>query len=137
MKYNKSGFTLLELLIVVVIIGLLAGIVGPKLFKNINKSEVATAKAQVDTFIKALDTFRIDTGRYPSAEEGLAALSTRPNGLQGWNGPYLKKDAPVDPWGSPYQYVMPGQHNDDYDVYSLGKDKKQGGEDDNKDIGNW
>lgn len=137
MRKNNSGFTLLELLIVVVIIGLLAGIVGPKLFKNINKSELTTAKAQVDTFVKALDNFRIDTGRYPTAEEGLSALLNAPNNLQGWNGPYLKKNVPTDPWGSQYQYATPGQHNDDYDVFSFGKDKKLGGENDNTDIGNW
>lgn len=137
MRKNNSGFTLLELLIVVVIIGLLAGIVGPKLFKNINKSEVTTAKAQVDTFVKALDNFRIDTGRYPSTEEGLSALLNAPNNLQGWNGPYLKKNLPADPWGTQYQYAAPGQHNDDYDVFSFGKDKKLGGENDNTDIGNW
>ncbi|MDA3556330.1 type II secretion system major pseudopilin GspG [Acinetobacter sp. AOR15_HL] len=137
MKKNSLGFTLLELLIVVVIIGLLAGIVGPKLFKNINKSEVTTAKAQIDTFVKALDNFRIDTGRYPTAEEGLKALLNCPNNLQGWNGPYLKKSIPADPWGTPYQYNVPSQHNGDYDVFSFGKDKKLGGENDNTDIGNW
>lgn len=137
MRKNNSGFTLLELLIVVVIIGLLAGIVGPKLFKNINKSEVTTAKAQVDTFVKALDNFNIDTGRYPTTEEGLSALLNDPNNLQGWNGPYLKKSIPNDPWSTQYQYAAPGQHNDDYDVFSFGKDKKSGGEKDNTDIGNW
>lgn len=137
MRMMKSGFTLLELLIVVVIIGLLAGIVGPKLFKNINKSEMTTAKAQIDTFVKALDNFRIDTGRYPSSQEGLQALLTNPTDLQGWNGPYLKKSVPNDPWGMPYQYAEPGSHNNEYDIFSFGKDKKEGGEGDNQDIGNW
>lgn len=134
---SRNGFTLLELLIVVVIIGLLAGIVGPKLFKNINKSETTATKAQIDTFVKALDNFRIDTGRYPSTQEGLHALLSNPTNLQGWNGPYLKKSIPHDPWGTAYQYHEPGTHNNEYDVFSYGKDKKEGGDGDNQDIGNW
>lgn len=137
-RMSPKGFTLLELLVVVVIIGLLAGIVGPKLFKNINKSEVTTATAQVDTFSKAIDTFRLDAGRYPSSEEGLQALMTQPAGLSGWNGPYLKKNIPLDPWGTAYQYQSPAKlSRDDYDVYSFGSDKTTGGEGLAKDIGNW
>lgn len=97
------GFTLLELLVVIVIIGLLAGYVGPKYFAQVGKSEVKVAKAQIDAFEKALDTYRLDVGRYPSTEQGLAALETRPNNEPRWQGPYLKKAIPLDPWGKPYQ----------------------------------
>jgi len=135
MHHRVRGFTLLELLVVMVIIGLLAGIVGPKLFKNISKSEVTTARSQVDSFTKAIDTFKLDTGRFPTTEEGLKALVIQPSNSMGWNGPYLKK-IPLDPWHMPYQYKVPGTH-DDYDVYSFGADKALGGEGDAADIGNW
>ena len=136
MSQRFRGFTLLELLVVMVIIGLLAGIVGPKLFKNISKSEVTTARSQIDSFGKAVDTFKIDTGRFPTTEEGLNALVTRPSNSQGWNGAYLKK-IPLDPWHMPYQYKFPGTHGDEYDIYSFGSDKASGGEGDAADIGNW
>lgn len=131
------GFTLLELLVVLVIIGLLAGIIGPSLFKNVGKSEVTTAKAQIESLSKAIDTYRLDTGKFPSTQEGLQVLTTRPNNVANWNGPYLKKAAPLDPWGMPYQYKSPGEHNPDYDLYSLGADKTLGGEQQNSDLGNW
>ena len=138
-KNNKgSGFTLLELLVVLVIIGLLAGIVGPRLFKNVSKSEITTARAQIDALGKALDQYRLDVGHYPATQEGLAALTTKPASEAHWNGPYLKKAAPPDPWGMPYQYKFPGDHNgEDYDLYSFGPDKAPGGDKDNVDIGNW
>lgn len=133
-----AGFTLLELLVVLVIIGLLAGIVGPRLFKNVSKSEITTARAQIDALGKALDQYRLDTGHYPSTQDGLAALTVKPSAETNWNGPYLKKTAPPDPWGMPYQYRFPGTHNaDDYDLSSFGPDKAPGGEKDNADIGNW
>lgn len=137
-KYkSRKGFTLLELLVVLVIIGLLAGIVGPRLFKNVDKSEVTTAKAQVDALTKAVDQYRLDVGRYPSSEEGLNIL-LHSNGDPNWRGPYLKKAVPLDPWQTPYQYKQPGKHNsEDYDLYSFGADRASGGTKDNADIGNW
>ena len=134
---RRTGFTLLELLVVMVIIGLLVGIVGPQLFNNVGKSEITTARAQVDALTKAVDQFRLDNGRYPSNDEGLAALFTKPANVPAWNGPYLKKAVPLDPWGEPYLYRNPGTHNNDYDLYSYGPDKAPGGTDQNADIGNW
>jgi len=128
------GFTLLELLVVIVIIGLLAAYVGPKYFSQLGKSEVTAAKAQIDAFDKTLDTYRLDVGRYPTSEEGLAALMTAPPSAGAkWNGPYLKKAIPPDPWGNPYQYRSPGA-TADYEVLSLGKDGQPGGTGDNADI---
>lgn len=130
------GFTLLELLVVMVIIGLLAGYVGPRFFSQIGKSEVKTAKAQIDAFGKALDQYRIDVRRYPTTEQGLQALNAAPAGETRWQGPYLKKAVPLDPWGQPYQYRQPGEHGE-YDIVSLGADGQPGGERQNADIGNW
>lgn len=135
--HHHQGFTLLELLVVLVIIGLLVGIVGPNLFKNVGKSEITTAKAQIDALSKAIDQFRLDNGRYPSTDEGLSVLVTRPANTPNWNGPYLKKAVPLDPWGQAYLYKLPGTHNSDYDLYSYGPDKAPGGTDQNADIGNW
>ena len=131
-----GGFTLLELLVVMVIIGLLAGYVGPKLFAQIGKSEVKATRAQIDALGKALDQYRIDLGRYPSSLEGLAALNTRPASDTRWAGPYLAKAVPTDPWGHAYRYRAPGEHGD-YDLLSLGRDGQPGGSGDNADIGNW
>lgn len=131
-----QGFTLLELLVVMVIIGLLAGYVGPKYFEQIGKSETKTAKAQIDALGKALDQYRIDTGRYPSTEQGLEALNKNPGSDTKWAGPYLKKSVPNDPWDKPYLYKSPGEHGD-YDLYSLGKDGQQGGTKEAEDVTNW
>lgn len=133
---NHAGFTLLELLVVMVIIGLLAGYVGPKYFSQIGKSEVKATRAQIDGLAKAIDTFRLDVGRYPSTEEGLKALITRPANLTKWDGPYLSKNVPLDPWGNPYLYKSPGEHGD-YDLMSYGKDGQPGGEGEAADITNW
>ena len=132
----QRGFTLLELLVVMVIIGLLAGYVGPKYFAQIGKSEVKAARAQIDALEKALDQYRLDVGRYPTSENGLAALMKRPASENRWQGPYLRKEVPADPWGQPYQYVQPGEHGE-FDLFSLGKDGKPGGEGEAADIGNW
>ena len=121
------AFTLLELLVVVLIIGLLASYVGPKYFSQVSKSEVTLARAQIEAYSKALDNFRLDTGRYPTTEEGLAALQSRPaNDADKWNGPYLKKDVVPDPWGHPYAYRAPGAKGD-YEIVSYGKDAQPGG----------
>jgi len=132
----RRGFTLLELLVVMVIIGLLAGYVGPKLFAQIGKSETKVTRAQIDALQKALDQYRIDIGRYPSAEQGLAALVNKPADEPRWTGPYLAKAVPADPWGRPYLYTMPGQHGD-YDLVSYGRDGQPGGDGDNTDLTSW
>lgn len=129
------GFTLLELLIVIVIIGLLAAYVGPKYFAQLGKSEVAIAKTQIEAFDKALDTMRLDAGRYPTTEEGLNALLTQPSTMTKWNGPYLKKQIPPDPWGNAYSYRSPGQ-NKDFEILSYGNDGQVGGEGEAADITN-
>ena len=134
-RRRAAGFTLLELLVVIVIIGMLASYVGPKYFAQIGKSEVAVAKAQIDGLSKALDTFRLDIGRYPSAEEGLAALMGNPGNLRGWAGPYLKKAVPLDPWQHPYQYQYP-VGNGDFRLQSYGKDGKPGGSGEDADLSN-
>jgi general secretion pathway protein G len=133
-RARVGGFTLLELLVVIVIIGLLAAYVGPKYFSQLGKSEVTIARAQIEAFEKSLDTYRLDVGRYPSAEEGLAALMTAPASAgTKWNGPYLKKGVPPDPWGHAYQYRAPGSKGE-YEIVSLGKDGQPGGSGDSADI---
>ncbi len=135
-RIKQAGFTLLELLVVMVIIGLLASYVGPKYFAQIGKSEVKTAKAQIDSLGKALDQYRLDTGHYPSTENGLAALNTAPANEAKWQGPYLKKNVPNDPWDHPYIYKAPGEHGD-YDLISLGNDGAAGGTGEAADINSW
>jgi len=131
---GARGFTLLELLVVIVIIGLLAAYVGPKYFAQLGKSEVTVAKAQIEAFEKSLDTYRLDVGRYPTTEEGLGALLVAPPAAgTRWNGPYLKKAVPPDPWGHAYQYRAPGIRGE-YDIVSMGKDGQPGGSGDNADI---
>jgi len=133
---REKGFTLIEILVVVIIIGLLAALVGPKLFGKVGIAKQSAAKAQIELFGTALDTFRLDVGRYPTAEEGLKALREKPSGVEGWQGPYLPKEIPIDPWGTPYVYKSPGEHGD-YDLISYGLDKVEGGEGENQDIVNW
>jgi len=133
-RRNPAGFTLLELLVVIVIIGLLAAYVGPKYFAQLGKSEVTIAKAQIEAFEKSLDTYRLDVGRYPTTEEGLAALLVAPPTAGAkWNGPYLKKSVPPDPWGHPYQYKAPGTKGE-FEITSLGRNGVAGGEGDDADI---
>ncbi len=137
MERNKSkhkGFTLIELMLVVIIIGVLAAMVMPRLVGRSEQARAAAAKADVNANIAlALDMFEMDIGRYPASEEGLAALRTNPGSLPNWKGPYLKKE-PKDPWGKPYFYKFPGTHENDYDLYSAGQN---GIESDSDDIGNW
>ena len=136
MKRKSIGFTLLELLVVMVIIGLLVGYVAPMYFKQVGKSEVKVARAQMESFGKALDQYRLDTGHYPSTEQGLTALVTKPADEVRWDGPYLKKGLPVDPWGTAYQYKRPGAHGE-YDILSFGKDGVAGGAGEDADLGSW
>jgi len=135
-RKRDYGFTLLELLVVMVIIGLLAGFVAPRYFGQIGKSEVKVARAQIDALEKALEQYRLDTGRYPTNEQGLAALSVAPSGESKWAGPYLRKEAPLDPWGRSYAYRYPGEHSE-FDLVSYGRDGRPGGEGEDRDIGNW
>ncbi|MFO1273041.1 MAG: type II secretion system major pseudopilin GspG [Rubrivivax sp.] len=130
------GFTLLELLVVVAIIALLAAYVGPKYFSQVGKSEQAVARSQVEAFSRALGAYRLDVGSFPSTEEGLGALVTRPPNAAKWNGPYLEKAVPPDPWGRPYLYRSPGSGGADFDIQSYGKDGQPGGEGDAADITN-
>ena len=131
---RSKGFTLLELLVVIVIIGLLAGYVAPRYFGQVGKSEVQVARVQIDSLEKALDQFRLDTRHYPTAEQGLEALNSKPSNEANWSGPYLKKAVPNDPWGRPYVYRVPGSKAE-YDLYSLGRDGKPGGSGEDADIG--
>jgi general secretion pathway protein G len=135
-RRSARGFTLLELLVVLVILGLLVGYVAPRFFGQVGKSEVKVAKAQIRALEDALDQYRLDLGHYPTTEQGLAALNTQPTGEARWQGPYLKKALPNDPWGNPYQYRVPGEHGD-VDLYSLGKDGQPGGSGEAADLTNW
>jgi general secretion pathway protein G len=134
-KTNPRGFTLIELLVVMVIIGLLAALVAPRLFPKLGKGKQSAAKAQIELLGQALDQYRLDVGSYPSTQEGLNALVASP-GVEKWEGPYLKKGVPLDPWGKPYIYQSPGTHGE-YDLYSYGRDNKPGGEGEDKDVTSW
>jgi general secretion pathway protein G len=130
----SDGFTLLELLVVMVIIGLLAGFVAPQYFGQVSKSERKTARAQIVELEKALDHYRLDVGRYPTTEQGLLALTAKPSDSGKWDGPYLRKAVPLDPWGKAYVYRSPGQSGGDFDLLSFGKDGQPGGTGDGEDI---
>ncbi len=132
----RRGFTLLELLVVMVIIGLLAAYVGPKYFSQVGKSEVKTARAQIVGFEKALQQYRLDVGSLPTTEQGLQALMTKPANVAKWDGPYLEKALPADPWGHPYLYVAPGEHSE-FDISSTGRDGRPGGDGLDADVTNW
>lgn len=132
---DERGFTLIEMVAVVIIIGLLAALVGPRLFGKVTKSKQTAAQAQIEMFGVALDSFRLDIGRYPTTDENLSVLQVNP-GLDRWDGPYLKKDIPLDPWGAPYSYASPGEHGE-YDIVSFGADRTPGGEGENTDVVSW
>lgn len=130
------GFTLLELMVVILIIGLLTSVVAPRLMNQINRSERTAARAQIDALDKALQAYRIDMGRYPETGEGLAALQSNPGADGRWRGPYLRGQLPTDPWGQAYQYRLPGSEGRDYDLLSLGRDRVLGGSGDDADVSN-
>jgi general secretion pathway protein G len=133
-----GGFTLIELLVVLVILGLLAGLVGPQVMKYLSSANTDTARLQIENLSVALDTYRLEVGRYPTTAEGLQALIQAPSGATRWNGPYLKKNLiPKDPWGQDYHYISPGQHGGAFDLYSLGADNAEGGEGENQDVVSW
>lgn len=134
-RQNERGFSLIELLIVMVILGLLASLVGPKMFGKLGMAKQKTAKTQIDMLLTALDGYRLDIGTYPSGSDGLEALVRDP-GLDNWNGPYLQKGVPLDPWGNAYHYEFPGQHGE-VDIYSYGLDDQPGGEGENADVNSW
>ncbi len=134
-KPQERGFSLIELIVVLVILGLLATVVGPKVMDRLGKGKVEIAKMQVSELSGALDLFRFDVGRYPTSAEGLGALVTNP-GVENWSGPYLKKGVPKDPWNREYQYRSPGEHGE-FDLYSLGADGAEGGEGENLDVSSW
>ncbi len=134
-RQKKKGFTLIEILVVMVMIAMLAALVAPRLFPKLGKGKQSTAKAQIALLEQSLDQFRLDVGRYPTTQESLNALVSNPN-IDNWDGPYLKKGLPNDPWGFPYHYQCPGTHGE-YDLFSYGRDGAQGGEGEDKDIGSW
>ena len=137
LRTGQAGFTLIEMMVVMVIIGLLMALVGPNLIKQEEKSKVKAARAQVEMLGTALDTFRLDVGRYPTTQEGLAGLRQRPFGVDRWDGPYLKKEVPKDPWDRPYYYRGPGEGGRAYDLLSYGADGGPGGEGNNRDVASW
>jgi general secretion pathway protein G len=134
---RQAGFTLIEIMVVMVIIGLLMALVGPNLIGRSEKAKTQAAAMQIERLGTVLDTFRLDIGRYPTTQEGLQALVQRPSGLERWDGPYLNKGVPKDPWERPYVYRSPGEGGRPYDIYSLGADGAPGGTDQNRDITSW
>ncbi len=136
-KNNNNGFTLIELLVVLAILGMLIGLVGPRVMKHLGSAKSGTTQLQIADLGAALDIFYLENGRYPNSQEGLIALVNKPSGLDNWNGPYLKKNRiPKDPWSNDYHYQSPGE-NGEYDLYSYGADNQPGGEGKNKDINSW
>ena len=135
-RAGRRGITLIELLVVMVIISLFATLVGARLFRNVERAQQTTAKAQISEFESVVGLFRLDVGRFPTASEGLQALRSNHGGIPNWDGPYLARDVPPDPWGRPYVYRFPGEHGD-FDILSLGADGQEGGDGENMDIVSW
>ncbi len=135
-RRKERGFTIMELVVVIIIIGLLAAFVAPKFFGKVSEAKLKSAKVQIELFGTALDALRLDVGRYPTSDEGLRALREKPSGMESWKGPYLPKEIPMDPWGKAYVYKSPGEHGD-YDLISYGLDGAPGGEGENEDVVSW
>ena len=135
-RRRQRGFTFLELLVVITILGIIAALVAPKFIGKVGPAKLKAAKAQIGMLETALDTFRLDTGRYPTTEEGLKVLREKPSGLDKWQGPYLPKEIPLDPWGRPYAYKCPGDH-EEFDLVSYGLDGVEGGDGENQDVASW
>ncbi|PYO68186.1 MAG: type II secretion system protein GspG [Gemmatimonadetes bacterium] len=140
-RSKPQGFTLIEILVVIIVLGLLAALVGPRILGRVSEARSATARTQIDLLGLALDNYRLDNGEYPTTEQGLAALQEKPSREPlplNWRGPYLKKAVPLDPWGRPYLYKSPGEHNPTgYDLFTFGRDGQPGGEDEDADITSW
>jgi general secretion pathway protein G len=136
-KSSEKGFTLIELIVVLVILGLLAAVVAPKIIGKLSQSKAQIAKIQIKELESALALFSFDVGRFPTVTEGLEALRRNPGNLEAWKGPYLEKEVPLDPWGKPYVFRIPSNHGNDYDLFSYGPDGVEGGEGENADVGNW
>jgi general secretion pathway protein G len=136
-RRRTAGVTLIEMLVVVTIIALFAAVVAPRMLKRGDVARVTAARTQINSFMTALGAYKLDTGLFPTTEQGLQALRTRPEGLTQWQGPYLPQEIPVDPWGRPYVYKFPGEHGDEPDVISYGADGQPGGEDINTDVVSW
>ena len=136
-RRRQRGFTLIELLVVMVIIGLLGALVGPRLFRNVGQSKITAAKAQIAMFQSALGQYKLEVGVFPGSEEGLQALRVRPTSADNWDGPYLQKEIPLDPWNNEYFYRFPGEYGDQPDIISYGADGREGGEDESADVVSW
>ena len=134
---GEAGVTLIEMLVVVTIIGLFVALVGPKLWSNVDKAKITQARAQIENFMGALGTYKLDNGNFPTTEQGLAALRVKPGDADNWNGPYMPKDVPKDPWNHDYVYKFPGDHGDEPDIISYGADGQPGGDGINADIVSW
>ncbi len=136
-RKGSAGFTLMELLVVLAILGLLMGLVGPQLINQLGGAKTKTAGLQIKDLEQALEMYKIDVGRFPATDQGLTALVQKPSNANGWNGPYLKgKEVPLDPWGHEYHYKYPGDHSD-VDVFTYGQNGAPGGEGEDTDVGNW
>jgi len=136
-RKRRAGVTLIEMLVVLMIIGLFAALVAPRLFRKTDTARVTAARAQINAFMTALGAYKLDTGTFPTTEQGLQALRVRPQGVNQWDGPYLPQEIPLDPWGRPYVYKYPGEHGDEPEIISYGQDGQPGGDGMNADIVSW